>query len=324
MYARVSAKRAKLLDQRDYDNLLKMSSSEIARNLEEKDYKKEINELGSKYDGARLLELALARNLSNTLQHLIKISPEELEDLIKTYLRRYDIVSLKRLLRWKNEGEKGEISDLLTPVSGYTYEELEELSKKDFEEIINEIRFENSYVDYQDYINAEDDLKQIEKNLDQAYFDELGILADKIGNKHLRSFIKQEINYENLKIALRLKKYGVEEEKIREQLLQADNGKLVEKVIKSEDLEEAIKITKQEEDLQIDDSARLEDIEHALEVNRLQKALRNLHQEPLGITSIIGYIVAKITEVKNLRMLIRAKETGVQNRETIRQNLVVA
>jgi vacuolar-type H+-ATPase subunit C/Vma6 len=31
-----------------------------------------------------------------------------------------------------------------------------------------------------------------------------------------------------------------------------------------------------------------------------------------------------MVEVKNLRMLIRAKQTGIQNLETIRNNLVMA
>ncbi len=323
MYARVSAKRAKLLDEREYNNLLKMSNNEIARNLEEKDYKKEINELGSKYEGTRLLELALARNLSNTLHHLIEISPENLQKLINTYLRRYDIISIKRLLRWKREGEKGEITDLLTPVSNYTFEELEELSEKEFEEILKSIEFENSYVNYQDYLDPETDLKEIENNLDQAYFDELKILSEKIGNKYLKEFIQEEITYENLKIALRLKKYNAEAETIREQLLESENDEIVEEVIAAENLEEAIRTVKESENID-NNKNQLEDIEHALEVKRLQKALKNLHEEPLGITSIIGYIVAKITEVKNLRMLIRAKETGVQNRETIRKNIVVA
>ncbi|EHK01675.1 hypothetical protein HRED_07524, partial [Candidatus Haloredivivus sp. G17] len=35
---------------------------------------------------------------------------------------------------------------------------------------------------------------------------------------------------------------------------------------------------------------------------------------------MIGYLVAKTIEIENLRMIARAKETGIQNQDTIREN----
>ncbi|MFQ3308030.1 MAG: V/A-type H+-transporting ATPase subunit C [Candidatus Nanohaloarchaea archaeon] len=324
MYSRVSAKKAKLLDEKDYEKLVKMSPSEIARNLEEGEYKKEIDELGSQYDGVRLVELALARNLANTFSHLSDIAPETLEQTMTTFLRRYDILSLKRLLRAKKTDSKEDVLSLLTPVTGYTLQELEELSTKSFDHIKDNIEFENSGINYQKYVEDKEELHEIEKALDQAYFDEMNLLASKIRNKHLKKFISEEMEYENLKIALRLKKYGVDEEEIRENLLKNGKSRVVEEVINSKNLEEALEKVEEELDIRFEEENGLEQAEHQLEVARLENATKTLHREPLGITSIIGYIVAKTIEVRNLRMLIRAKETGIQNQETIKNNLVIA
>lgn len=321
MYARVSAKLAKLLDEGDYENLLKMQPNEIARNLEEGDYRDEINELGARHDGVELVELALNQNLSRTLSHLANIAPPELENTIKVYLRRYDIISLKRLLRWKKSGREIEIADLLVPAGGFDRQELEELAEKEFEEILEAIKFTDAEVDYQKHLEGKQELSEIERALDQAYFRELEILAYRTESTQFRSFIREELEHENLLTVLRLKKYGFSPDEIRPYLLSKNGSQLVEDVLQAADIEQALQLVKDEKRV---GEEKLEDIEHALEVKRLEKALKMLHTEPLGITSILGYIVAKIIEVKNLRMLIRAKETGIQNLETIRQNLVTA
>jgi V/A-type H+-transporting ATPase subunit C len=323
MSARVSAKKAKLLEQSDYENMLKMQPNEIARRLGEGEYKEDIDELGSKYEGVRLLELALTRNLSRTLSDLVDMAPEKLEKTITVYLRRYDILSLKRLIRWKKTGEKGNIQDLMTPAGSYSYGELKELSEKSFEEIIESIDFEDSDVNYSQYLEGKEDISDIETALDQAYFDELSKLSENVRKKDLKEFIESEMEHQNIKIALRLKKYGISDEDIRERLLEIDNGKIVDKVVEASSFEEALDVVKESGILPGRISDDLEDIEHEMEVKRLSDALLSFHQAPLGITPIIGYVVAKVTEVRNLRMLIRAKETGIQNNDTIRKNLVM-
>ncbi|MFT4892770.1 MAG: V/A-type H+-transporting ATPase subunit C [Candidatus Nanohaloarchaea archaeon] len=324
MYARVSAKKAKLLEDSDYQQLIKMEPNEIARKLQEGGYKKDIDELGVEHDGVELVELALMRNVSRTMADLIDISPDSLDPVINSFLRRYDILSLKRLLRWKKGGEKGDIQDLLVPVGQYTIEEMEDLAEKTFEEICRSIEFKDSEVDYQSFIEGTDDIREIERNLDRAYYTEMRKTADSLGNMWFKKFIKKEIEYEDLKIALRLKKYGLKREEIEEWLVSDRRTKCVERVLEASDLEEAIAEVEECEGIEFRNGKNIEDVEHTLEIERLKSAFRTLHTEPLGLTSVFGYIVAKMVEVKNLRMLIRAKETDIQNQETIRRNLVIA
>lgn len=323
MYARVSAKKAKLLESKDYDQLVKMEPNEIARRLEEGDYKTDIDQLGSKYEGVDLVELALMRNVSRTMSDLIDISPDSLDPIINAFLRRYDILSLKRLLRWKRGGEQGDVRDLLVPVGQYTLEDMKELSEKSFEEICDSIEFPDAKIDYQSFLDSTEDIKKIERDLDRAYYTEIKQMADSLGNKWFFRFVEKEMEYEDLKTALRLKKYGRSREEIEEWLIADEPVGCVENVLETSDLEEAIEEVEECEDIRFENGKQIEEVEHTLEVERLKSAFRTLHSEPLGITSVFGYIVAKMVEVKNLRMLIRAKETNIQNLETIRRNLVM-
>jgi V/A-type H+-transporting ATPase subunit C len=324
MYARVSAKKKKLLDRNDYESLWKMQPNGIARKLEEGDYKEDINELGSDHEGVELVELALVRNLSRTMSHLAEISPESLKPVLDAYLRRYDILSFKRLLRWKKGGGENDIDSFLIPVGDYSYEDFKELSEESFEDICKAIEFPEAGVDYQSVVDPEADLREIERELDIQYYRELKQVSDTVGSKWFDRFVDQELEYENLKIALRLKKYGLDRDKIREWLVTDEFTNTSEQIIEAEDLGKAIEVVRDSGKAEVNGDQTLEDIEHSLEVARLKRALRNLHIEPLGATSILGYVIAKIIEVKNLRMLIRAKETGIQNIETIKRNLVIS
>lgn len=325
MYARVSAKKAKLLDEQDYEQLLKMEPNEIARKLGEGEYKQDIDELGSKHDGVELVELALMRNVSRMMGDLIDISPESLDHVIESYLRRFDILSLKRLLRWKKgDGQREDLQDMLYPVGSYTVEELEELSERSFGQILSSIEFPDAKVDYQSFIEEGDNIKKIERDLERAYYTELRQVAESLNSKWFSEFVEKEIEYEDLKISLRLKKYGLEREEIEEWLIGDEPIGCVERVLNSRDLEEAIEEVEDCEDIIFENGKNIEEVEHTLEVERYASGVRALHSEPLGLTSIFGYIVAKMVEVKNLRMLIRAKETGIQNLDTIRNNLVVS
>ncbi|MFB6245748.1 MAG: V-type ATPase subunit [Candidatus Nanohaloarchaea archaeon] len=320
MYARVSAKKAKLLEERDYEDLIKMEPNQIAKRLEEGDYKEEIDELGARYEGTDLIELALNRNLVNSMHELIEMAPETLSEIINVYLRRFDILTLKRVLRAKEVGEEEAARDLLMPMNRYSFSELETMMEGSYKDLVEKISFPDSEVDYRKYIEGED-LLDVETGLDRAYTEELSLLCQKTGSSQFNDFIKSEIDHQNIITALRLKKYGYNAEEVREHLLNGEEDAIVNELMSSGSLEEAIGVLSEARDR--DYPERLEDVEHRLEVERLRNALRMLHAEPLGATSILGYIVAKRTEVKNLRMLARARETKVQNPETIRSNLVI-
>lgn len=318
MYARVSAKKAKLYDEKDYSRFLKMEVNEISRKMEEGAYSKEINQLGSETSGADLIEKSLNKNLTNTFQQLLKISSPDVEPIIKTYIRRFDIIELKKILRWKESSQQDNIRNIinLTDTIGLTFEEIGEKTRG---EIIESISFEDSEIDYFSEIEDCGSQQELEICLDKAYSKEMRKVASNTRSKEFQDYVKDEQFYHDLKLALRLKKYGVEKEKILEKMVSENQDRLID-VLESENLQVAIKRVKE---LTGTTGENLEELEHSIEQKRLNKALSTLYREPLGLSSVIGYMVAKSIEVENLRMIARAKETGIQNRDTIKGNLVM-
>src|SRR3989338_7689822 len=81
-YVQANVMRTKLLTKHDYDKLLKMSYTEIAKFLQDTEYKAEIDKFAMKLSGVELLEMALAKNLVRSFYKLRKISSPELQEMI--------------------------------------------------------------------------------------------------------------------------------------------------------------------------------------------------------------------------------------------------
>ena len=320
MNARVSAKGAKLLDRQDYEQLIKMESNEIARRLEEGSYGEEINALGSQLEGTQLVEAALRNNLHRELGQLIEISPSGLEEIIKTYIRRIDVTAYKRLIRWKKSEGEETLWAVVAPGYRLGRERIEELAEKDLEEIIDEINLDTEK-NYTVEMNASDTIEELENALDTAYFSELLEKAEEIGNPNFIEFVKSEIEYENLRTVLRLKKHDISEEKIREKRINVGDSKIVENCLKADGFRKTVEALS-ESSWEIEE-ASLENIEHQLQVARRRNARKAMKTESMGLTSVLAYILAKIVEVNNLRMIVQAKATGLQTQEEIRENLVI-
>ena len=320
MNARVSAKGAKLLDRNDYEQLLKMDSNEIARKLEEGSYGKEINELGSQLEGSHLVEAALRKNLYRELRKLVEISPESLKNVIECYIRRIDVTTYKRIIRWKKSNRSEDISSVVSPGYKVDQEEIESFSEKTLEEIINQIQIGDSD-EFKEEMDPSDPVEQLENKLDTAYFEQLLSNAEKVGNQKFTDFVKSELEYENLRTVLRLKKNNIDEDRIRERLINVGTSSIVESCIQSQDLEEALSILSDSKWEVKKDS--LENVELQLKVARRNNARRIMRTESMGLASVMAYILSKVAEVKNLRMIIQAKSTDLDV-EDVRDKLVIS
>ena len=71
--ARTKVMKSRLLKAEDFRKLLNMDFDEIVRYIGETEYKKEVDELGYKYSGPRLLDHALSANLARTYRKLIGV-----------------------------------------------------------------------------------------------------------------------------------------------------------------------------------------------------------------------------------------------------------
>lgn len=337
-YVRTAVLRSLLFKKPDYDKLLKMSFSEIARFLQESHYKKEINDLATQRSGADLLELALNRSLAESFKKLIRTSPNELGILIREYAKRKDIEDIKTILRGKftNADEKL-VENSITGAGTLSMDFLLSLLKKgSIEDILknNGIADFNVLKDGLKHLNEKNNLVGVENAFDRYYYSNLILFSGTLPKEGalFRNFLIHEVVVLNILTMLRLKKARLSKEFVEDFIILTDD-KLIDSKIMAlanvEDLDELSRvlvkteyrdiITKGMEEFKR--SGSLIALEAELYKYLLRRSALFMHQHPLSIDVILGYMFAKDIEVRNLRIIIKGKQLGLSE-EFIERQLV--
>ena len=335
-YVRTTVMKSLLFKKADYQKMLKMSFSEIAKFMQDSNYKKEISEFATDFSGADLLELALNKNLAATFKKLIRISPKELGLVIREYAKRKDIEDLKTIIRGKftNTPEKI-VFDSVTSAGTLSRDFLHELIKK---ESIEQVLKNNKIVDFSlleaglNYLKEKNSLVMIENALDRYYYNnlvEFSKLLPKEGAL-FRNFLVKEVEILDILILLRLKKSKVEN--VKEFIITA-RGLINPKITKMAELNDLDSLLKALEDTSYKNAIDngIEDFKNkgsliTLETELYKYLLKQiallLHQHPLSVDVILGFMLAKDMEIRNLRILIKGKQLGLEE-EFIEKQLVV-
>jgi V/A-type H+-transporting ATPase subunit C len=329
---RVRAMKTKLIPAEMYPRMQSMDASEIARYLEETQYKDEIDALSKDYSGTELIEHATFANLAKTYRKLLDVSIDEPQFLILEYLRRWDIWNIKTVIRGKFYGANdAEIMKYLVPAGELDAEFLDGLTKKGtVQEVIS--AFEGT--DYSSALAQYDgkNLASLENALDKLYYFRMeravgGTLS--VGGGLLLKYVRREIDIRNLTTLFRMNKAGVDAAIIQENLI--PGGKLHEELSRmagqpfGEFLRglEGYPFWSSISDIATSDLDAVSRIEARLRAYlvRYAWALSNYH--PLSILPVLGYMVSKDTEVSNIRKIVRGKEAGLPA-ELIEEQVVVA
>lgn len=336
-YARTSVMKSLLFKKEDYHKMLKMSFSEIAKFLQDSTYKKEINELGREYNGADLLELALNRNLAESFKKLIKISPYELGLLIREYAKRKDIEDIKTIIRGKftNTNEKL-ILNSITAAGTLSYTFLVSLLKK---ESVEEVLKDSKIIDFALFANGLRDLKEknsllgIENTFDKHYYAHLAEFSKILPKEGalFRNFLRKEVEALNILTLLRLKKAKLGKDAIKEFVIPGGelSGQKIIGLASLEDLEEISRalentgyrnaISKGIDEFKKNGSLIM--LETEIYKHLLKQSILLLHQHPLSVDVILGYMFAKDIEVRNLKIIVKGKQLGLKE-EFIESQLV--
>lgn len=325
-YVRVITMKSKLLSRDDYNKLLKMEFSGITKFLQDSEYKKEINQLALEMRGADLLESALNMNLAESFIKLQRISPDELNLLIGAYLQRYDVYNLKTLLRGKFSGMPVQDIKKLLIQAGPQKAEIEKLSCEDS---VEEVLSKSSLLNKKALIHAlsafktSRNLLDIENALDKAYFENTFELANHIPTQGelFKQFLLYEIDILNLKMLLRLKRQGVPESSISNYCFMFGSELNKDMIIKltRHDMKAMLKMLEttrfkaiiKKHHTSIETKESLIWFENDLDRYLLNKSITLLHQFPLSIDIILGYMFAKEIEVRNLKALVKGKQLGM-------------
>ena len=183
------------------------------------------------------------------------------------------------------------------------------------------------------HLKEHNSLLFVENLLDHSYLDFVLGFTQRIPVQGalFKDFLEYEIDVLNVKTILRLKAVGVKEVDINEHLFYSGKvlhrGKLQEllKTDFSGVLELLSKTAFKHVVSSLKGSAEKSDftlLELGLDNYLLKTASRLLHQHPLSVDVILGFLFAKDIEVRNLRTMIKGKQLKLEN-QFIEQQLVM-
>nr|EGQ40978.1 MAG: archaeal/vacuolar-type H+ ATPase subunit C [Candidatus Nanosalinarum sp. J07AB56] len=297
IYARIAAKRNRLLDADDFEEMSRTSPDEIARMMEEGVYRDQVNRFGRSHSGARLVELAAQSNLSKEMQHLESMAPSKLKPLLSRMSEKSRTQTLRRAIRWSRDSDVDAQS--ITPGIDIEEEELAEMSDHELAESLG-------LQQYQDSLDSDRPELEIEK----LYYERLLEAAE---HPAIRELVEMSVQERDTVTSLRLMAYGTETGEITEYLLNPENLPAGQEDKAFEDLSDELGTDV--------DSVRF--AERALRRRTLKHGIKMLRSEPLSARPVAGYVVAKRNEVRNLESLANALESGI-DRERAMEEIVTA
>ncbi|WP_411965202.1 V-type ATP synthase subunit C [Haloferax sp. YSMS24] len=334
--ARVRARRSALFGDEEYRKLVRMGPAEIARFMEESEYEREINALGSRYSGVDLIEYGLNHNMAKQFNDILSWADGRLYDLIARYLRKFDAWNVKTIIRGiysdaaRDEVESdliraGEFDDRLVSRlldAGEIEEAVELLSGTIFADGL-----EAAYDDYEDT----GVLVPLENAVDRAFYEQLleGLVVGE-ETKQYREFLEAEIDFRNARNALRIARSGADLDPtdyfieggtlFRAAELASLATNLDELVSKIRDSRYGDRLSNALADFE--EANSLIGFERALDAALLEYADTLGYVFPLSVTPVISYILAKEREVDNIRAIARGREAGLSPEE-IQEELVI-
>ncbi|MDR1819912.1 MAG: V-type ATP synthase subunit C [Methanobrevibacter sp.] len=332
--AKVRARKGRLFDEKQF--------SEI---LEADDYKEITNYLRGFPDYAKHLddhsiEKSLDIQLGETYQLLSKIAPNDVKKVFVMLSKKSDISNIKSLIASKEAKlTKNEAENLLIPV-GTLYPTCEQLIET------NTIEDVVAGLDGTEYAPVlEDALSEYKENnmtlpLESAldkYFLENLLSASSVpsddNTRILHSYIGSQVDVANLKTIIRSKADSLKYDDISTHVI--SNGYQI-KEWKLKDLMESENITSIINGLEgtdyspilsealgiYSDTDSVSVFEKALDEYIVNYAHSLSLKNPLGVGPIIGYINKKEKEIKNLKIIIRAKRENNLEMSDIQEMLV--
>jgi V/A-type H+/Na+-transporting ATPase subunit C len=335
-YVRIMAMKGKLYRRQDYDKLLKMQGNEIAAYLEDSDYKEDIHLLGKELSGYTLVEAAIYANFVRRITKLQKISSVEMNYLVHAYIKRFDVYNVKTIIRAKNVGQdKQATAKLLLPLGILSQEKLLAFLDQDsIGDILKGVGFiPRAYADAVAYHKKEGSLLEVENFLDKEYYAFLFEFLGHLSSEHalFKHFLQLQIDVLNVQLLLRLRKTDMEYERLcsffffggelfpymKLRNLAKMNWKDMVKALHSTGIKKLVV----EHEHELTDK-NLRTFEAGLDVWLLQQSTLLLHQFPLSVDTLLGYMFAKEIEVRNLRTLVKGKQLGIAE-EFLEKQLVI-
>ena len=327
--ARVRARKGRLFDEKQISELVEANNvDEITNYLRgSPDY--------AEYLDNYTLEKALDIQLGETYDLVSRMAPKEIQSSFKVMSKKSDIANIKSLLTAKEAGLSKEATEELLIPTGSLYEDLQRLSDVD---TVTDVVAGLDGTEYAPVL--EEVLPEYEKTsmvlpLESA-LDKLLASSETPSDENkqiLYSYVGNQVDVANIKLILRAKVDGLDYDAISPYMI--DNGYQLREW-KLKDLMEAEDVTGVISSLEgtkysdvltdvlpeYNETGSVALFEKALDKFLVDSAKSYSMKKPLGIGPIIGFLSQKEVEVKNLKVIARAKREGDFPISKIREMLV--
>ncbi|WP_423791931.1 V-type ATP synthase subunit C [Methanocaldococcus indicus] len=320
--ARIRSREGKLLDSNKLNELIEAGSfEEILGLLADTDYSEFIETLEKK--DPLLVERAFDTYLANLYTFIYNISPDSAKKVLKILIKKYDIQNIKTLLRAKYLNLKPEeIHPLLIPL-GELKDKLRDLTEVgSVEEIVRGLEGTEYFKILQEILPEYEQTKKLlplELALDKYYLESLKkeIMIEGKEEDLFREFIGLLIDIENLKVLLKAKSDNLPADEIIKYLTDGYELPLwkLKELAGASGIEGVISGLEGTSYSQIL-AEKLEEFNKTKSVYVFEKALDNYLvdkskrialRKPFGLGPILSLIIAKESEVKKLKTIIKGK-----------------
>ncbi|MDR2830413.1 MAG: V-type ATP synthase subunit C [Methanobrevibacter sp.] len=317
--AKIRARKGRLFDTKEFSEIIEADDhKEITNYLRGfPDYAKHLDD--------HSIEKSLDIQLGETYELLSKIAPDDVGKVFTVLSKKSDIANIKSLIASIEANlSKDETIDLLIPV-GSLYPTCEQLvDSNTIEDIVAGLdgtEYSSILEDALREYNENGMILPLESALDKYFLENLLSASSVPSDDNIRilhSYIGLQVDVANLKVIIRSKVDGLKYDSISPHII--SNGYQI-KEWKLKDLMESENVTSIVNGLEgTDYSSVLNEalgtynetgsasvFEKALDEYIVTYATSLSLKNPLGIGPIIGYINKKEKEIKNLKIIVRAK-----------------
>ena len=329
---RARAKKKKLISPDEYSRLASMDLASMARYIGETNYRSEIEELASEFDGSELIETATYLNLASTYSQVTKFCQGEARIILHHYLNELDWLNLKTVIRGKYHHASNEVikKDLI-PGGAYT-EHLEPKwsSANDVPELIEALTESHFHGALSKALERDPELNTLiylEDALDKTHYAHLmeSMSGRGTGTSLFRNFIKREIDMRNILTLLRVRMDSGSESQWKPEDIFIPGGHelTLEKLVPLYSMTSPKQLFGALEKFSFYDAIEPY-VAEAIETRnptKVIKAIEGHHRKgtgqfakryPLSILPIIHYLMLKRNEVTTLRLIARGKAMGLE------------
>ncbi|MBW2003348.1 MAG: V-type ATPase subunit [Deltaproteobacteria bacterium] len=326
--AKIMAKEGKFISSSRWEDLWGCTSpGEITSLLEGTDYFPYLNEAA--VNDSKELEKSILEEFSSLGREISTIIPKGSWPIKEYLLKKWDVINLRSVMRGiHGDLKKDEIADSFIEGGeldvAFVKTLIDAESMDDFVALLAKTPYQ-SLIDGLSKYNETKNLFFLEASLDRIFWEDIWLKVLRIkGIKEFREFIEVCVETHNLKIILRAKNDGLLLEDINHFLIPdctALNALL--SAFDEEDLSDFIPLLEDTiyfESLlsaqqEYEKTGSILAFEQALDNLVLKKAEDIRKKKPFGSGPLVGFLVSKDAEVKNLLTIVRSTEVDLDRNE---------